>query len=140
MNPPSFDIAQKLIEENVVAMGNVFVGSDPINHTPAYVTLTDFGGSPTNPKWLRDNPNVQVRVRGERNNYADAYELIKNVKNNLLGKKPFSVDEVIYARFVLISDILFLGYDPNNRPQFSINFQLTIDYTDSTGTNREVIQ
>ena len=138
MNPPSFDIAQMLIGDSIVSQDKVFVGSDPISLNATYAVVTDFGGRP-NPKWLRDTYRVQVRVRGRPNNYPEAYEMVRNIRDYLLGKSPTEVGIAIYKRFIITSDIAFLGFDDNNKPVFSINFEIGVDYTDSTGTNRYVI-
>lgn len=138
MNPPSVDVRQKMIDDYVVQSDKIFIGADPLNLASTYVTLTDAGGS-ANPRWLRDVARLQVRVRARTNNYPEGYELIRNIRDYLLGKKPFQVNSVIYKRFVITSDILFLGYDDNNRPSFSVNFDVGIDYTDDVGTNRDVI-
>ena len=98
------------------------------------VLVTHSGGTPSDPKFLLDYPHVQVRVRGGIGNYRDAKLKAQEIKDLLLGMDPEDKTTARWVSVTLLSDIAFLGYDENDRPEFSVNFSMIIEPT--TGANR----
>lgn len=139
INPPSVDIRQLLIDDGALTSDQIFVGKSPQQLTTAHTTLIDNGGS-TNPRWLRDETNLQALVRGATQDYLSGWEMAQTVKDTILGREQFVVNDVLYIRFLLLNDILFIGYDENERPTFSLNFQVVRDYSAVGDSNRDVIQ
>lgn len=123
--PPSKDIIELLLSENIIEKG--FVGSDAINVPETFVTALDVGGT-ANPRWLRDNNRVHIRVKAQANNYMEGWETAQKIKDFLLGKHTIMIGDVYYIRFVINSDVYFVSYDDNNRPIFAVEFTVTREY------------
>lgn len=123
--PPSKDIIELLLSENVIEKG--FVGSDALNIPETFVTALDVGGT-ANPRWLRDNNRVHIRVKAQRNSYMEGWETAQKIKDFLLGKSTIMIGDVYYIRFVINSDVYFVAYDENNRPIFAMEFTVTREY------------
>lgn len=104
------------------------------------IVVTQSGGKPADPKWLLDYPNVQVRVRGPKGNWAQARQKIQDIKDLMLGRmsetQP-SGDRWVSVR--LLSDVVPLGYDSLSRPEFSVNFTMIIEPAVPAVTNREAL-
>lgn len=139
-NPPSKGIADLL-----VAAGFTFGGVDPwavyIGRRPdlpkAVVTIYDSGGGTPNPRWLIDYPSVQVRVRGNVNDYEESWLKAKEIKNIILGQPSQDLNGDRWVHFNMAGDIGFLGYDQTNHPEFSLNFNLIIEPANDIGNNRD---
>jgi len=134
--PPSKDIIELLLNENVIEKG--FIGSDAINVPETFVTALDIGGQ-SNPRWLRDENQIQIRVKAQAFNYMEGWDTAQAIKDFLLGKRTIMIGDVYYVRFVSDADPYFVGYDDNNRPIFAMEFTVTREYgVDSTYTgNRD---
>lgn len=134
-NPASFDIATFLADQAVGTVGtDIFVGREPSE--PNFVTtIYDAGGIAPNPKFLRDEPQVQCRVRGEANDYQNAWAKAQEIKDVLLGAQPQTLNGTDYVLFVQIGEIISLGYDDNNRVMIVSNWQLVREL--ASGGNRE---
>lgn len=92
------------------------------------VVLTDSGGQSPNPRWKIDYPTFQARVRGGNGEYAEAYDKAKEVRNKLLGIDSQDLaggDRLV--SIICVGDIGFMGYDENDRPEFSVNFRAIIE-------------
>ena len=136
IQPPSKDIIELLLEEDVIERG--FVGSDAINIPETFVTAIDVGGT-SNPRWLRDNSRIHIRVKAQTNQYMEGWEVTQAIKEFLLGKEPLKIGEVYYIRFVISSDVYFVSYDKNNRPIFALEIVVTREYDEPLG-NRDSIR
>lgn len=103
---------------------DLFVSKEP--DTPdAAVTIYDGVGGPPDVQHRLDYPGVQVRIRGARNNgYAAAYSLAEDIKLVLNGYAGKIINSTTYVLIRATTDILFLGYDDNDRPMFVINFDI----------------
>jgi hypothetical protein len=71
-----------------------------------------------------ENPSVAVRVRGSRIGYQAAYDLSKQILDELHGKSEVTVNNNRYLGIFATSDILAIGRDTNDRPIFSVNFRM----------------
>lgn len=67
---------------------------------------------------------VQIRVRGDRNGYQAARALAGAIKDELHGLRDQTINGTRYILVWAQSDVLWLGYDENQRPEFSINFRI----------------
>lgn len=101
------------------------------------VTFRDTGGLSTNPRWLVEEPTVQVIIRSKANTYPSAYDKAKQVKDALLGINPVVVGSDRWDGVTMMSDIAFVGNDDNSRPLFTINFRIIVEPAASVLTNRE---
>ena len=136
IQPPSKDIIELLLEEEIIERG--FVGSDAINIPETFVTAIDVGGT-SNPRWLRDNSRIHIRVKSQANQYMEGWEVTQAIKEFLLGKSPLKIGEVYYIRFVISSDVYLVSYDQNNRPIFALEIVVTREYDEPLG-NRDSIR
>jgi hypothetical protein len=139
VSSPSEGIRDLLVAANVGVFNATSGWSIHISRMPnkpdTCITIYDSGGAPSNPKWLLDFPTVQVRVRGSENGYLAAQAKCKDIVDALLGLPSQDVNGDRWVMITQLSAPTFLGYEDNKRPQFSINFQLTIE--PASGTNRE---
>lgn len=122
------DVKDKLVGATVgvfeAATGwGIYIGKMP-SSPDTVILVTYSGGLPSDPKWLLDYPNIQVRVRGAKGHYSGARAKAQQIKDLLLG---ISSEDHTAGRWVainLLSDIAFMGYDANERPEFSVNFNM----------------
>ena len=130
MNPPSEDIKDILLESDagldLVYGTSLFYSKEPDGTDIAdkIVTVLDSGGDEPAVQYSYEYPSVQVRVRGDKFKYGDAYALINSIKNELHGTYNKTINGARYIGIWASSDILPLGYDEENRPIFTVNFRL----------------
>lgn len=91
------------------------------------IAVSRAGGKAPNPKWNIDFPSVQVRVRGGKNGYLAAEQKARNVKDCLLGLPSQDLNGDRWTAINMIGDIAPMGWDPNDRPIFALNFALIIE-------------
>ena len=137
-NSPAFDIATMLIEEELVTEGeDIFVGrmTDRVSQDTPVVCVYDTPTEvPANAGYLRDEPTIQIVVRGKGNDYVDAWKKAEEVKGLLLGAKPRTINSVDYVGFFMNGDLFSLGYDEQDRPKIVANYRLVREYEE--GGNR----
>lgn len=127
MSSAAYDVATILQNATLGTIGtDLFIGKDPGEKTQT-VTLYDTGGPSPNPKWARDEKNIQIRIAGAVNDYAGAWTKAESIKSYLLGLAPQTVGTKIYILFTMLSDITHIGYDQNSRPLLTINLRVIID-------------
>ena len=114
------------------------VGKEP-QSPDTCIVITRSGGLPPNPKFLLDYPTVQVRVRGSKGQYREAELKAYDVKDKLLGFVSADVGGDRWVSITMLSDIVFIGYDGNERPMFSVNFQMIIEPQTTALSNRQAI-
>ena len=112
---------------------DLFVGKMP-EEPDAAVSVMRSGGKNANPKWLLDEPSLQVIVRGDKNGYEDAEAKAQDVKDALLGLPSQDVNGDRWVQVNMIGDIVPLGFDEQNRAMFSLNWALIIE--PAAGTHR----
>jgi len=111
----------------------IFIASEP-NKPDTAITINSTGGQPSNPRFLVDFPSVQVMVRGDENGYQALWTKVKAVKDALLGLPSQDLSGDRWVAINQAGNEGFLGFDDNNRPRFSLNFNLIIE--PATGTHR----
>lgn len=126
MTSPAVDVAQLLNDEGIATLGsNLFVGRMPPD-TENVIAVYDEGGvGIQNPVWKRDNLSLSIYIRGLQNDYEQGYNLAYSVKNCLNGHDTVTINGSDYIRFVINGDIIAVGFDENNRPRFSMNWEVT---------------
>lgn len=100
------------------------------------IAIYDTGGLAPEPGLDINYPTVQLVVRGEPDGYVDAHRKCRDIRDVLLGRHSELRGGDTWASVTMPSDILSLGYDDNERPEFSMNFQLIIHQGDLTNTTR----
>lgn len=101
------------------------------------ISIYDQGGLPPEPGLDINYPAIQIVVRGEPDGYKDAHTKARRIRDELLGMPSTTVNGDIWASVTMSSDILFVGYDDNERPLISLNFQLIIHQGDLTNSHRD---
>ncbi|MFV2014006.1 MAG: minor capsid protein [Candidatus Heimdallarchaeota archaeon] len=101
------------------------------------ITIYETGGKPPNPAWLLDFPSIQVRIRGSKGDSVLARAKASEVMDNLLGAPYQAVTGGDLGSITSIGGINSLGWDKNNRPIFTTNFNLILE--PSEGLNRQAI-
>jgi len=136
------DIADRLVSVSIGTFAatsgwGIYIAREP---TTPNTVITIYGtGSFTepNPKWRLESRTFQIRVRGTENGYTDAYSKAEAIKNALLGLGPVTLNSTNYIGIWMTTNIIFIRYDENNRPIFSLNFRCECEPTESD--NRSAI-
>jgi len=128
MNSSAEDIAT-ILETSSAGTGltvgtDLFVSREP--DTPdAVVSVFDTGGGePSSGIERYDFPTVQVRVRGDKMDYENAYVTMESIKTALHKYANQTVNGTKYIAIWASSDIFSLGYDENDRPLLTLNFRI----------------
>lgn len=109
----------------------IYVGQQPTD-PDTVVTVYNSGGKNADPKFLLQEPHIQVRIRGAANGYVAAYDKAAEVQDELLGIPSQVVNGDQWDGITAIGDINPLGYDESQRPMFSVNFSLIIEPASGT--------
>jgi hypothetical protein len=100
---------------------NLFVGEQPKSPDEC-VTVFDTGPTQEdNPTYTLEYPKVMIKVRGARDAYLASYNLLDSIRTFLNGYST-TVGGTRYLSFWVMSH-LWLGYDENRRPQWSLNLR-----------------
>lgn len=91
------------------------------------VAMYDTGGQTPNPKWAVDFVTIQALVRTGPNEYKEAWEHARKVKDALLGLESVTIDGDRWVSITMAGDIGFIGYDDKERPTFSANFRIIME-------------
>lgn len=106
------------------------------------ITIYSTGGLPKNPRWLLDYPSIQIRVRGNINDYQLVDAKAQEVFNYLVGIESFTADNGDRIDHInAIGDVAFIGWDDQKRPEFVLNIRLIAEplAANVPGTNREAL-
>lgn len=102
----------------------VYISSEPQETPNQCITVYDTGGRDPDPKWRLDYPNVQVRVRGAKEQYAATWERARKIRDLILGAPAQEIQSWRWESFLVVGDVNFLMYDQSRRPIFTINVRL----------------
>jgi hypothetical protein len=106
---------------------NLFIGLMPATPDLCVALYEYAGAAPL--EVMRDNsetlerPSVQVLVRGARNDYPTARNLMASVRDTLTAITDETISGVRFLRVNQISSINALGTDENDRPRFTLSLQ-----------------
>ena len=139
--PTSVDCKDLLVTAGIGVFGatsgwGIYISREP-DLPNSVVTVFDVGGLTPNPAWLLDYPSVQIRVRGNPNDYIKTSDKAQDVKNALLGLTPQIVNGSNIRGITAIGDIAFLNYDESSRPIFTQNWRFTVQ--PASGTYRTAL-
>jgi len=123
MNPPSEDIVE-ILEQSSVGIGtfatDLFLHQMP--DTPdACISVHDTGGFDPEPHDY-NKPTVQVRVRGDKMGYLDAWNQAEDIKDALHELTNETFGGTRYIQIMMQGDILDIGDDEKGRPVLTLNF------------------
>jgi hypothetical protein len=141
MTSPARDINQLLSGTlGLIGGTNLFYGQLPEENTARgiphqCVALYDTGGVFANPRWDRDEINLQIIIRSALDDYDSGYNLAYSIKNSLLGRETVTINGSLYSQFVLEGDINALGFDTSGRARFTLRFRIVRE--NFTGSSRE---
>ena len=121
-NNPAFDVREKLISDGVVTP--IFISKEPADPFDC-ITLHNLSSSAPNPKYLLDNPGLQVRSRAT--SYYQAYHNAQEVFNYLLGCPSFTQNTTLYTGIWATTGILDIGSDENDRFIVVFTLRLTVE-------------
>ena len=127
MKAPSVDIAE-LLESSSSGLGltigtNLFIDTAPASIDKC-ITIIDTSGVSPELNYIYERVGIQLLQRGLKFGYVDAYNTLQSVKVYLHGKNDITLSGTRYILIFVVSDILSLGYDDNNRPLLSCNFRI----------------
>lgn len=138
-NAPSEDLKDLLVSAGAGTFAatsgwGIYLGSEP-TEPHQVLTLYDTSGGEPNPKFLLDQPHVQVRVRGNPNDQPGTYTKAREVLDTLLGLPRQSVNGTVYVGIWALNDPFLLEYDDNRRPVYTVNFRMWRE--PDSGDNRD---
>lgn len=131
MNIPSEDI-KDFLEESSIGAGTfgatsnwgIYIADMP-DSPDTIILLTDgVTDLPPEVNYDYEYPSVQIIIRGNQGGYLTAYAKAVEVRNGLHGITNETMNGTRYIQILCSSDIFFLGFDQNRRPQFSMNFSI----------------
>jgi hypothetical protein len=127
MNSPAKDIAT-ILESSSSALGlvlgtDLFVFEEP-SSPDEVVTIYDTGGIAPHPNYEYLSPSVQIRVRGKKFDTQGAYTICEGIRNVLHGLINQIIGGARYVQILAMGDIISLGFDENNRPVYTVNFEI----------------
>jgi hypothetical protein len=131
---PADDLSDILETANLIGGSTGWltqVGEEPTNPDKV-VTLYDTGGPEPNPKNLQDFVRVQIRIRGNPNDYLATFLKAQQIKDELLGRPKATINSVVYVGIWMANEILFLGYDESRRPRFTCNWRIVREPPDAS--------
>jgi len=126
MNAPSEDI--KDILESISSLGltfgtNLFVGETPTTPDQC-VCILDTGGFEHEDNFVYERPTIQISARGDKGAYTATHELAQAVRDELHALANQTINSARYIGIWLMSDVMFVGWDDNRRPEFTANFRI----------------
>jgi hypothetical protein len=105
-------------------------GETPDSH----ITVYDSGGQSANAAYRINYPNIQVRVRGGRDDYPAAYAKINDIVEFLNGLQPQDIAGDRWSGVTVMGGINFIGYDAESRPEFTVNFRCIVEPAANSST------
>jgi hypothetical protein len=93
------------------------------------ITVYDTGGQSSNPAYRINYPTIQIRVRGAKDKYSEAYAKINDIAEFLNGIDPFDSGDNHYSGIIMQGGIIAMGHDKNSRPEFVVNFLCFVEPT-----------
>jgi hypothetical protein len=124
MKPASDDVRAILDGESALGLTfgtNLFVGEQPKSPDEC-VTVFDTGPTDEDhPDYTLEYPKVMIKVRGMKEGYLDSYALLDSIRTLMNGYST-TVGGTRYLAFWVMS-YLWLGYDENRRPMWSLNLR-----------------
>lgn len=128
MNPPSVDVKDLLNGDSSLGLTfgvDLFVSEIP-ETTGLAVGLFDYGGMSPEVNYTYERPNVQVVIRGAKSPgaYVEAHKKAQAVRDFLIAQRQPILNGARYIGIWALSDVSFIGYDENHRPQVTVNFRL----------------
>jgi len=76
-----------------------------------------------------ERPHIQVKIRGAKGGYDDAYATAHAIKRLVHGTANTTINGTRYVVIAVLGDVMSIGDDDNNRPLLTVNF--TIHRTDA---------
>lgn len=139
MASPSKGFADLLVAAGIGAFNANTGWSITVSQLPdrpdSCITFFDIGGISPNPKFLLDQPSVQMMIRGNENGYEAAYAKAIAARNALLGIPAQIVNGDRWDGILQVGGLAFVNYDQKKRPMISVNFRVFLE--PATGTYRE---
>ncbi len=124
MLSPSRDVAQ-LIEDAALGFGvfgtDLFVSKQPDSPNEC-ITIFDTGGEDPEARYVYDRPFVQILVRGL--SYDAAYLQLTTIRGAVNGQNNITLNGTRYIQILQQSDIIFTGYDDQDRAELTLNFAI----------------
>lgn len=126
MNPASEDI-KDMLEDSGSGTGltfatDLFIAQMPSSPDKCVCVYDTAGESPGYNDYYK--LGIQIVVRGDKEAYLDAYDLANTIQVYLHEKNNETWNSTRYIGVWGEGDILFMGWDDNQRPMFSINFRV----------------
>lgn len=122
-------------EGGLVAAADYDIYAGPVPPTrDALIGIMRGPGAAPNPRWLVDYPAIQIRVRGNKEDYLNTHSKAQEIKDALLGLDSVTVGLDRWVSATMPTDIIDLGRDSSDRQEFALNFDLIIE--PAAGSNR----
>lgn len=126
MKAPSEDIKDILEGTSALALTfatDLFISEMP-DRPDDCVCVYDTPGEPPETGYVYHRPGLQIRVRGAKGAYLATHEFAQAIQAALHGLHDETWNGTRYVGIWATGGVLFVGYDDNHRPIFSINFRI----------------
>ena len=140
-NSPASDIADFLVSQGVGTydisdtLPLIRVGGEPDIENRVLITLYDTPGVPSNPKYQRDQPSIQVRAKAKSEmDYPSAYNAQQAVKDVILGMDRREINGSLYVGVWMKADIASLASDYNKRSILVSTYRMVREYDSDNRT------
>lgn len=121
-NSPANDLETEMFYNGVnIDMFVNFMPDTPNN----CLVLYDTSYNPSNPKYLLDEPGVQIRSRATTQ--TTAYNNLLTAFNVLVGKPAFTRNTTRYTGIIAQTNMFSLGLDEKNRHIWAVNLRLYVE-------------
>ena len=127
MKSPAYNICEIIVAAGLATLGTDLFYSDlPATVTGNIAGVFDTGGYPQAGNLEIDlfRPTVMIKVKGKRGDYDGAYSFMYSLLGSVNGARSTTTTDANIILVRPISDILFIGYDDDNRPEFTLNLEL----------------
>ena len=123
---PARDVVQILRDEGIT--NRFWINQEQEDTTYPAITVRRYGGS-ANPRWARDQILLQIRSKGDTFGAEQAETDLYKIRDVLLGVSTIDFSpNYEYVRFLIVSDVQYIGTDDDNKPIFTLNMEATVDW------------
>jgi hypothetical protein len=91
------------------------------------ITVYDTGGTAANPAYRINYPALQIRVRGDVDNYAAAWSKLNDIREFLVGMDPVVLEGDNWDGIIAQNEIVSLGSDLKSRPELVLSLNCFVE-------------
>ena len=140
MPSPAYDLATVVANAGIGTLAGASDWGIYVHTMPASpercIMFADVGGQPPHPSIRLDFPVVRVVVRGRQNDFPDAWNKMKEIRDKLLGLPKTTVNGNVYAGVWVSRDVESLEDDEKERVYFTMFLRCAVEPSTTSYSNR----